>query len=217
MKRFFLLSLAFGLVAGTADAHPRGHGNRAARSPSYGRTYGHRPYARHGVRSYGYVGYANPWSAAWVPTARPGWSWVGGRYDRYGYWIPGAWRPLAARSGYVWVSGFWDGGAWIDGYWRPASRYGYRWVDGMYDRGVWVEGYWVDVRRGGAWYEDELREQLREAEEENAELREQLEEERREDAREERRGDGRDDRNGRNGRDDRREGNGRGGRHHDPE
>ncbi len=217
MKRFFLLSLAVGLLAGTASAHPRHRGSRAARSPSYGaRHYAH---GRHAVRSYGYVGYANPWSATWVPTARPGWSWVGGRYDRYGYWIPGAWRPLAARPGYVWVSGFWDGGAWIDGYWRPATRYGYRWVDGAYDRGVWVDGYWVDLRHGRTWREDELQEQLREAEEENAELREQLEEERREDAREERRGqrgDGR-DRDDRDERDDRRDGSGRGGRHHDPE
>ncbi|MCB9693408.1 MAG: YXWGXW repeat-containing protein [Alphaproteobacteria bacterium] len=75
------------------------------------------------------------------PGHRPGFVWVDGYYDGYG-WVPGFWQPVSTRSGYTWVAGYWAGGSYIDGYWRPVSRAGYYWVPGYYSGRSFVAGYW---------------------------------------------------------------------------
>ena len=86
------------------------------------------------------------WSPHYVPAARAGWVWRAGYHDAWGQWVPGFWRPSAARVGYDWVDGHWVGAHYYDGYWRPVSRVGYSWVPGAYHSGLWVEGYW------GGWH-----------------------------------------------------------------
>lgn len=95
----------------------------------------------------------NPWGPGYVPAARPGWVWVGGHYDRWGYWNPGHWVPAASRAGYVWVNGYWTGGTYVDGYWRPSARPGYAWHDGYYSHGRWVSGGWAAHQYRAAQHE----------------------------------------------------------------
>ena len=223
-----ILALVLGalVVAQPAEARPsarHGHGSHAS---SRHVTHGSRYSSPYRYRS-GVTVVVNPWSAAWAPVARPGWAWVGGSYDRYGYWRPGYWRPVAQRYGYAWAGGYWVGSSWVEGYWRPTSRHGYAWVEGGYNRyGTWQEGYWQG--RHDTFYDDSarLRDELRDSERENADLRDELEDERREEEREdarereERRENGQAER-----RDDSREAPARssgerqgsgGSRHHDP-
>lgn len=61
-----------------------------------------------------------------VVTARPGYVWVRGRWERHGRkwtWNAGHWRQ--ARGGYVWVDGYWDRRGnryhWVEGHWAPPS------------------------------------------------------------------------------------------------
>ena len=51
----------------------------------------------------------DPWGPGYAPAARPGFVWVSGHYDRWGFWTPGYWVPAGARPGYVWVNGYWSG------------------------------------------------------------------------------------------------------------
>lgn len=86
----------------------------------------------------------NPWVSYYRPDPRPGWHWVGGRYARWGAWVPGYWEPDVAQAGYVWVPGHWVGATYVDGYWREPERAGWVWVDGEYDEtGTWIPGYWA--------------------------------------------------------------------------
>ena len=77
--------------------------------------------------------------------ADDGWEWVDGYYtedDSYvwGYWMPTSDRP----EGYGWEPGFYDGEDYIDGFWRPDFRSGYTWVSAFYDDdGVYHAGYWA--------------------------------------------------------------------------
>ena len=96
-----------------------------------------------GITPAGWHVVVDPWSPAYRPPARPGFTWIAGHYDAWGRWIPGHWLPVAARPGYVWVPGYWSGPTYVDGYWRPAYRAGYVWVDGRYDGGHWNGGYWA--------------------------------------------------------------------------
>lgn len=92
-----------------------------------------------------------PWHADWRPAPRPGWVWVVGQYAANGVWVPGHWEPATPRPGYAWVPGHWVGEAWVEGYWREASRPGAVWVDGYYNpHGTWVPGYWQPVGPRGA-------------------------------------------------------------------
>lgn len=84
----------------------------------------------------------DPWSPAYVPAPRAGYTWAAGYYDGIGVWHPGHWVPVHARAGYAWVAGYWVGAVYHDGYWRPAARSGYAWVDGYYSHGRWIDGYW---------------------------------------------------------------------------
>jgi hypothetical protein len=96
-----------------------------------------------------------PHQPYWRPPYRDGWVWVDGYYTSYGYWVPGRWRPTtpAPRYGYVWANGGWDGGAYVDGYWRPESRSGWEWVEGYYlEDGTWVWGYWRPTTAGPRGY-----------------------------------------------------------------
>lgn len=153
--------------------------------PYYTRWYVH-PYYRHVyatrvVVGFGFATYA--WRSSWAPPPRAGWSWQGGYWSRYGYWVPGYWVPRARVSvpvGYVYVPGWWDDDAYIEGYyrkerrdgwvwedgyylengdyirghWRPTQppRAGYLWEAGFWDGETWVEGFWrPEARRGFTW------------------------------------------------------------------
>jgi len=87
----------------------------------------------------------NPWAFGYAPAPRAGWVWVDGQYAPDGTWIPGYWRPAVDQPGWIWVPGHWDGGSYVEGYWREASRDGFVWVDGYYEGGRWVPGYWEPV------------------------------------------------------------------------
>lgn len=116
--------------------------------PYYTRWYVH-PYYRHvyatrGVVGFGFSTYA--WRDTWTPPVRAGWSWNAGYWNQWGYWVPGYWAPRArvrAPVGYVYVPGWWDNDAYIDGYYRKQARSGWDWVDGYYlENGTYIRGHW---------------------------------------------------------------------------
>ncbi|MEQ1501590.1 MAG: hypothetical protein ABMB14_05135 [Myxococcota bacterium] len=83
------------------------------------------------------------WNPRSAPVYRPGYVFVTGHYDQAGFWVPGHYRPVETRTGYVWEDGYWDGGVYVEGYWREVNRPGERWIAGHYtpNRG-WVPGHW---------------------------------------------------------------------------
>lgn len=85
----------------------------------------------------------DPWSPRAHAVYRPGYVFVSGHYDQAGFWVPGHYRPIETRTGYVWEDGYWQGGVYYDGYWREVNRPGAYWVPGHYtaNRG-WVAGHW---------------------------------------------------------------------------
>jgi hypothetical protein len=71
--------------------------------------------------------------------------WVGGHPGAGGQWIPGHCQAVgpAPRSGWLYVSGYWNGRIWVTGFWRPSARVGYAWVDAhVTDSDDYVAGYW---------------------------------------------------------------------------
>ncbi len=78
---------------------------------------------------------------------RDGWAWVSGEYLDDGTYIPGHWIPEgSAPEGYLWESGFFDGEAWIDGFWRPEYRAGHQWLSAYFDAdGIYNSGYWLPL------------------------------------------------------------------------
>jgi hypothetical protein len=85
--------------------------------------------------------------------APTGYVWVsGGWYG--GTYVDGFYRP-AVRAGWVWVDGSYAGNAWVSGHWRPAQAQapsGYVWEAGFWDGDGWVEGFWrPQFRQGYAW------------------------------------------------------------------
>jgi hypothetical protein len=83
------------------------------------------------------------WHRDATPVHRHGYVWVQGHYDRAGFWVPGHYRPVTSRPGFVWEAGHWRGTVYVDGFWRPAHRAGWHWVPGHYNphRG-WIDGHW---------------------------------------------------------------------------
>lgn len=88
----------------------------------------------------------SPFSPTYVPAARPGYVWVPGYYDPYGFYVPGTWEPIAHRAGYIWVPGYWIGASYYDGYWRPRLHADDVWVAGYYAGGRYVPARWVPRR-----------------------------------------------------------------------
>lgn len=82
----------------------------------------------------------------WEPTMTPpeGYGWEPGFWDGE-TWNEGFWRP-EFRSGFTWVSAYYDeDGIFHGGYWAPLEqREGSVWIPGWFDGNAWVEGYWVD-------------------------------------------------------------------------
>ena len=125
--------------------------------PYYTRWWCH-PYYRYSYATVAVVGFGFPvyaWNAYWVPPYRPGWTWVPG-YWAWGYWNPGYWAPLTpAPVNYVYVNGWWEGDAYVEGYYRAEARDGWEWIDGYYlDDGTYVRGTWVptsDPPEGYLW------------------------------------------------------------------
>ena len=83
----------------------------------------------------------------WQPQGDPpreGYVWEPGFWDGE-TWVDGFWRP-EFRSSFTWVSAFYDeDGVFSAGYWAPqAQEAGFVWVPGWFDGNAWVEGYWVD-------------------------------------------------------------------------
>ena len=87
--------------------------------------------------------------------ARADWAWTDGYYLDDGTHVRGHWAPSGpGPEGYVWEPGFWDGEAYVDGFWRPEFRVGYLWVSAFYDTdGILHSGYWVpdEERRDEEW------------------------------------------------------------------
>jgi hypothetical protein len=79
--------------------------------------------------------------------SRDGWDWVDGYYLEDGTFIRGHWMPLdEPAAGYVWEPGFYDGEAWVEGFWRPEFRQDFVWVGGYFDTdGIFHSGYWLPL------------------------------------------------------------------------
>ena len=88
------------------------------------------------------------------PQVRVGFTWTNG-YWQGGIYIPGFWRPVKKHArGYMWVPGHWYGGRWVKGLWRYTRRSGYVWIPGHWNNeGVWAHGHWrpKNHRRGYVW------------------------------------------------------------------
>jgi hypothetical protein len=132
--------------------------SRAYYRPYYTRWYVH-PYYRYSysttvVVGFGFSTYA--WTDAWAPPYRPGWSWVGGYWNPYGYWCPGYWNPavtVVAPVGYAYVPGWWDRDVYVEGYYRTQDRNGWQWNEGYYlDDGTYVRGHWQPTGQGPEGY-----------------------------------------------------------------
>jgi hypothetical protein len=96
-----------------------------------------------------------PWYNTWIPPYRAGWGWSPG-YWNYGYWYPGYWTPVGpAPVGFVYVPGWWENDAYVEGYYRSETRDDWDWVDGYYlDDGTYVRGHWQptgDAPEGYVW------------------------------------------------------------------
>jgi hypothetical protein len=78
---------------------------------------------------------------------RAGWYWVDGAYLEDGSYARGHWEPdRGGPEGYTWEPGFWDGGEYVDGFWRPEYLDGYAWVNAYYDdEGIYHSGYWMPL------------------------------------------------------------------------
>ena len=57
----------------------------------------------------------------WRPRKRRDYRWVDARVDERGVLRSGYWEPRAARTGQVWVPGWFDGNSWQRGYWISES------------------------------------------------------------------------------------------------
>lgn len=151
--------------------------------PYYTRWYVH-PYYRWVVATYVVVAFTfevQPWVVTWAPPPRAGWVWEPGYWSPMGFWVPGHWQPLSPppslypTAAYVYVPGWWQGGIYVEGYWRLAERGGWSWVDGYYlADGTYVAGHWAPSGKapsgyvwesgffdGEAWHEGFWRPQLR--------------------------------------------------------
>lgn len=84
-------------------------------------------------------------SGHWEPAGPgpEGYVWEAGYFDGE-EWVEGFWRP-EFRDGYIWVSSYFDeSGIFHGGYWMPAQpNPGHTWIPGWFDGRAWVEGYWV--------------------------------------------------------------------------
>ncbi len=133
------------------------------------------------VVSFGLSGlHLTAWSPHYVPAPRSGWSWSAGHYDSHGQWHPGHWRPHTVRSGHDWVSGYWVGSRYYEGYWRPLARLGYAWTAGFYHAGHWNEGYWSGRHTERVYERHESRHEVREDRHEAREDRREVREDRHE-------------------------------------
>jgi len=54
---------------------------------------------------------------------RDGFRWVDAWYDAGGVYHGGYWEPVVDRPEHVWIPGWFDGVAWIAGYWVPVREY----------------------------------------------------------------------------------------------
>jgi len=123
--------------------------------PYYSRWWCH-PYYRYSYATVAVVGFGfsvYAWDAGWAPPYRYGWVWMPG-YWSWGYWHPGFWRPtVAAPIGYVYVNGWWEGDAYVEGYYRKDARDDWEWVEGYYlDDGTYVRGHWAPTYDGPEGY-----------------------------------------------------------------
>jgi hypothetical protein len=77
--------------------------------------------------------------------------WVAGHPGPGGPWVAGHCQRVgpAPRSGWVYVSGYWNGLVWVSGFWRPSARVGYTWVEAhVTEQDEYVAGYWEPEGEG---------------------------------------------------------------------
>ncbi|MFH1466684.1 MAG: hypothetical protein ABIO70_20025 [Pseudomonadota bacterium] len=92
-----------------------------------------------------------PHVVTWEACPGPDLVWVGGHPGPGGHWVSGHCARLGAppRAGWVYVAGYWNGRAWVSGFWRPTARVGYRWVEARVDEeGAYESGYWEPEAEG---------------------------------------------------------------------
>ena len=81
----------------------------------------------------------------WMPAtqAPDGYLWEAGFWDGE-TWVEGFWRP-EYRSDFLWLSAYYDTeGIFHSGYWLPIDEEpGYSWIPGWFDGTAWIEGYWI--------------------------------------------------------------------------
>ena len=162
MRLALSAALGLALLSSAAEASDRhGHSSRSHQSPSARSSYSSRSSYGHShstrtvsspsrtvvvSRPVVHIAVGNPWAPTYRQPSRAGYVWVSGSYDR-GYYMPGYWQALYAPGpDMVWVPGYWQNNQYFEGYWRSSYRPGYAWSDGYYEPdGYWVSGGWVDV------------------------------------------------------------------------
>lgn len=59
----------------------------------------------------------------WRPQYRKGFRWLASWYDEDGIFNAGYWEPTEIPAGQVWIPGWFDGNAWIEGYFVTEAEY----------------------------------------------------------------------------------------------
>lgn len=59
----------------------------------------------------------------WRPALRNGYRWVSAAFNEDGIFEGGYWEPMEQRPDCVWIPGWFDGTAWVDGYWVTNAEY----------------------------------------------------------------------------------------------
>ena len=75
------------------------------------------------------------------PEHRSNYTWVNGYFDEDGVFNAGYWMPTTAKPGYVWVPGWFDGQAWVEGYWEAEATYYSADVDNWQPQQGWNDGW----------------------------------------------------------------------------
>ncbi len=133
-----LTCLAFALASSTdAEAHKRRHRHKHVRKPPPPPVRVVVPPVRVVVKT----------AVRVPPQPCPGVNnvWVAGHPGHGGRWVPGHCEYVgpAPRSGWTYVSGYWNGRIWVTGFWRPSVRVGFTWVGAhVNDQDEYVAGYW---------------------------------------------------------------------------
>ena len=88
----------------------------------------------------------------WRPEYRPYFTWISGFFDEDGIYNAGYWFPIEEQVGFVWVPGWFDGQAWVEGYWVREDEYVGADFESWAPEEGWHEGWEV----GEGWGDGEI-------------------------------------------------------------